>query len=229
MILSSVFGGVLSLVALLPQIPSAINILLDIIFASFIVLISFGKTTAKNFIKRLILYFSLSFTFCGFMIFIYTTFHPKGIEIYNDVVYFNISPPLLIILTLICYYILKLTKRLTKGVCGVDTCIVEISTNNQIHTFYAKVDTGCNLKEPFSGDYVIIVEKILLSDFTPDKTRVIPFNSLGGDGLIEGFKPDFIKINETEQPNNIYIGICNNILKGDAKALIPYELVKYNQ
>lgn len=229
MIFASVFGGVLSLVALFPQISSFTNILLDIVFATFIVLISFGKTTVKNFIKRLILYFSLSFTFCGFMIFICTTFRPKGIEIYNDVIYFNISPPLLIILTLICYYILKLTKRLTKGVCGADTCNVEISANNKIFMFCAKIDTGCNLKEPFSGNYVIIVEKSLLSNFTPNKTRVIPFNSLGGDGLIEGFKPDNIKINGIEQANEIYIGICNNILKGDAKALIPYELVKYNQ
>lgn len=164
------------------------------------------------------------------MIFIYTAFKPKGMEIYNDVVYFNISPVLLIILTLACYYILKLTRRLTKGVCGGGTCNVEISTNGKIMMFCAKIDTGCNVKEPFSGEYVIIAEKCIIDNFEPDnsKIRIIPFKSLGGNGIIKGFKPDSIKIDGKEISNDVYIGICNGVLKGDVKALIPYEIAKVN-
>ena len=164
------------------------------------------------------------------MIFIYTAFKPKGMEIYNDVVYFNISPVLLIILTLACYYILKLTRRLTKGVCGGGTCNVEISTNGKIMMFCAKIDTGCNVKEPFSGEYVIIAEKCIIDNFEPDnsKIRIIPFKSLGGNGIIKGFKPDSIKIDGNEISNDVYIGICNDVLKGDVKALIPYEIAKVN-
>lgn len=230
MILGSIFGGILSLVALLPALPAIINIVIDIAFAVLIIAISFGRSDLKNFIKRVTVYFSISFSFCGIMIFIYTAFKPKGMEIYNDVVYFNISPILLIILTLACYYILKLTRRLTKGVCGGGTCNVEISANGNIMTFCAKIDTGCNVKEPFSGEYVIIAEKILLENFEPDnsKTRIIPFDSLGGSGIIKGFKPESIKIDGSEISNDVYIGVCNNILKGDVKALIPYEIVKDN-
>ena len=84
--------------------------------------------------------------------FIYTAFKPKGLEIYNDTVYFNISPVVLIILTLACYYILKLIKRLTKGVCGGGICNVEINLSEKSVVFSAKIDSGCNVKEPFSGD-----------------------------------------------------------------------------
>ncbi len=228
MILGSIFGGILSLVALLPTLPFGINILVNLFFAAAIILITFGKCDTKNFLKRVAVYFLCSFTFCGIMIFIYTAFKPSGMEIYNDVVYFNISPILLIILTLACYYILKAIKRLTKGVCGGDTCNVEICICNTTITFIAKIDTGCNVKEPFSGNFVIIAEHSLLNDFKPDKSkmRIIPFDSLGGSGIIEGFRPDKIKIDGRDFDNSLYIGICSNILKGDIKALIPYEIIK---
>lgn len=227
-ITGSFIGGFFSLVALLPEIPILLNLMLDLIFACIIIFVSFGKTTANSFIKRVTVYFITAFIFCGIMIFIYSSFKPKGMEIYNDVVYFNISPILLIILTLACYYILKLTKRLTKGVCGGGTCNVEIYLNGKYITFCSKIDSGCNLKEPFSGEYVIIVEKNLLDNYEPDKSkiRLIPFESLGGKGILKGFKPEKIIINGQIQNNNIYLGICENILKGDIKSLIPLEITK---
>lgn len=228
LILGSFLGGILSLVAILPEIPIFINLFIDVLFAMMIIFVSFGKTTVNNFIKRVAVYFIIAFLFCGIMIFIYTSFKPKGMEIYNDVVYFNISPILLIILSLVCYYILKLTKRLTKGVCGGGTCNVEIYLNGKYITFCSKIDTGCNLKEPFSGNYVIIAEKSLLDYYEPEKSkiRLIPFDSLGGKGIIKGFKPDRIKINGDFLQNDIYIGVCENILKGDIKSLIPFEIIK---
>ncbi len=227
-IIGCLLGGFFSLVALFPEIPILLNLILDLLFASAIIFVSFGKTTANNFIKRVTVYFITAFIFCGIMIFIYSSFKPKGMEIYNDVVYFNISPILLIILTLACYYILKLTKRLTKGVCGGGTCNVEIYLNGRYITFCSKIDSGCNLKEPFSGEYVIIVEKVLLDNYEPDKSkiRLIPFESLGGKGILKGFKPEKIIINGQNISNNIYLGVCENILKGDIKSLIPFEITK---
>lgn len=228
LIAGSLLGGVLSLVALFPEIPVILNLLLDLLFAVAIIFVSFGKTSLNNFIRRVTIYFITAFIFCGIMIFIYSTFKPKGMEIYNDVVYFNISPILLIILTLACYYILKLTKRLTKGVCGGGTCNVEIYLNGKYITFCSKIDSGCNLKEPFSGEYVIIVEKALLDDYQPDdsKIRLIPFESLGGKGILRGFKPEKIKINGDYRIDNVYLGICENVITGDVKSLMPLEIIK---
>lgn len=128
--------------------------------------------------------------------FLYNAFKPKGMEVYNDTVYFNISPVLLIILTLVCYYILKLTKILTKGGNGSGVCKVEIKINEQSYFFPAKIDTGCNLVEPFSGNYVIIAEQNIFDDYVPDetKTRIIPFESLGGNGIVKDFLPIRLKL-----------------------------------
>lgn len=227
LILGSVLGGILSLTALLPHLFFGINILVDIAGACIIVFASFGKCNIKNYIKRICTYFSLSFSFCGIMIAIYTAFKPNGMAIYNDVVYFNISPILLIILTLACYYILNILKRLTKGVIGSSTCNIEILVNNTWLTFISKIDTGCNLKEPFSGNYVIVTERSLLQNYYPPKEqiRIIPFETIGGNGIINGFRPEKIKINGKEFDNNIYIGICENVINGDIKSLIPNEII----
>lgn len=226
-ILGSLLGGILSLTALLPEIPFGINIAADVAFAALIVFVTFGRTEPKNYIKRIAVYFCSSFIFCGIMIFVYTAFKPNGMGIYNDIVYFDISPVLLIILTLICYFILKLIRRLTKGELAKNVCKVELEFGGSRAEFDAIVDTGCNVKEPFSSDYVIIAEKNLLDavKFDESKLRVIPFNSLGGNGLLKGYKPDIVKINGKEA-DNVYIGICENMLKNEAKAIAPYELVK---
>lgn len=226
-ILGSVIGGIFSLAALLPKLPFGINIAFDTVTACVIVFSVFGKSNIKNYIKRVSVYFLISFTFCGIMIFIYTSFKPAGMEIYNDTVYFNISPIVLIILTLACYYILKIIKRLTKGVNGGGICNVEIITSERVITFKAKIDSGCNVKEPFSGNYVIIAEEELLDGYKPkaENTRIIPFTSLGGEGIIHGFCPKKIKIDGVEI-NDVYVGICKNIIKSEVRALIPYEIIK---
>lgn len=120
---------------------------------------------------------------------------------------------------------------MTKGGNGSGVCKVEIKVNEQSYFFPAKIDTGCNLVEPFSGNYVIIAEQNIFDDYVPDetKTRIIPFESLGGNGIVKGFPPDKVKIDGKEICKNIYIGICNDVLKGDVKAIIPYELVKISE
>ena len=60
-------------------------------------------------------------------------------------------------------------------------------------------------------------------------SAIIPFESLGGNGIVKGFPPDKVKIDGKEIGKSIYIGICNDVLKGDVKAIIPYELVKISE
>lgn len=226
LLIAALLGGIESLIALLPELNFALNILFDLTGAAVIIFAAFGKCRIKTYIKRVAVYFVFSFTFCGIMIFVYSAFRPKGMEIYNDVVYFNISPVLLIILTLACYYMLSLIKRLTNGVKGARVCNVEIKTEAGDFSFCARIDTACTLKEPFSGKDVMVAEKQLLDNFEPreEKTRLIPFNSLGGSGIIKGFEPDEIKIDGKPLTKQLYIGLCENVINGEIKALVPAEI-----
>lgn len=118
-------------------------------------------------------------------------------------------------------------KKLTKSVYKSDIHNIEIKINDRCYIFNAKLDTGCNVKEPFSGKSVIVAEKEVFNDFVPDKTKVrlIPFTSLGGSGILQGFCADNIIIDGKEADNSVYIGICENIFKDDIKAIIPSELI----
>lgn len=228
LILGAVLGGFFSIIALLPRIPFGLNILTDAALAVPIILVSFGFGSAKLFLKRTVVYFFCSFFFCGIMIFVYTSFKPKGMEIYNDVIYFNISPVLLIILTLVCYYLMKLWSRFSGSKTAKGVCTVKISADNRECEFNAVTDTGCQVREPFSGDYVIIAEKELIKALNPDNqlTRIIPFESLGGSGIIHGFKPELVLINGKNAGQSLYVGWCENVLKGDVRAIVPFELIQ---
>ena len=77
-------------------------------------------------------------------------------------------------------------------------------------------------------DYVIITEHKIIDYYSPEEfsVRLIPFESLGGKGILKGFKPDMVIIDGKELADSVYIGICENILNGDVKALIPNEIFK---
>lgn len=229
-LLGGAVGSVCSLAALLPELPAPINLALDIGFAALMVFAAYGRAGPKSFIIRTFTLFAVSFSFCGAMIFICTVFHPSGVAVVNDVVYFNISPIVLILLTLCCFYTLKLFGRLTRKHYSKRVCVVNARLGNLTAEFQALADTGCHVTEPFSGNFVIIAEKSCLENmpFTSFRKRIIPYQSLGGDGILEGIAAEEVSIDGKPVAESVYIGLCNGVLKGDIKAIVPYELINKN-
>ena len=119
-------------------------------------------------------------------------------------------------------------------------CDLEIFYNGKYTKIKTMIDTGNLLREPITGTNVIVVEKNSLIDIVDKeilnnikniiqgkwlednnekihsyKFKIIPFTSLGNDnGLLIGFKPDYIKIyDETEAlKDNVIIGIYDGRL-----------------
>lgn len=227
LVISSIIISLFSLIALLPQINFFLNIFFNILFAVASVFICFGRCSTANFIKRVCCFFAINFIYAGIMIVVYMLFKPDKMAIINNVVYFDISPLLLIILTLCCYIILYIFKRII-GKQGImeKICKVHIKLNDKSYCFFGKVDTGCDVKEPFSGDSVIIVEKSVFKDLKIDENnyRVIPYSSLGGEGILMGIKVQEVIIDGSKIEKDIYIGLCENILNGEIKSLIPNDI-----
>lgn len=227
-VLGSGFASLFSLIALIPSINFALNILLGLISAGLSVFVTFGRCSIANYIKRVCGFFAINFLFAGFMTVVYMMFKPKGMIISNNIVYFNISPLLLIILTLICYFILYMIKRLfNKQPAAMQICNVSVMICNKKFSFKARIDTGCDLREPFSGSSVIVAEKSLFDDLKPpeENLRVIPFSSLGGEGIIKGIKAQEVIINNKKILKEIYVGFCENIFTGEIKALVSNDIL----
>lgn len=222
LVLGSLAGGILSVLSLF-NLNFFISILIKIISALLLVLITFGFKSHKLLIKTWSTLIIITFLVNGAIICFYLALKPNGMVIINDSVYFDISPLLLIIFTLIVYIILFLFKKLFKNHSKNNLVKdVVIKCNNISLTIKCKVDSGLNAKEPFSGSSVIVVEKCLFNDKINDcKFRVIPFKSLGGNGIIYGFKPQEIIINNKTIYEEVYIGLYEGKFNNEIKGLLP--------
>ena len=225
-ILGSLAGGILSVLSLF-NLNFFISILFKIISALVLILIAFGFRSKKLFVKAVSTLIVITFLVNGAIICFYLALRPNGMVIINDSVYFDISPLLLIILTLVVYIILFLFKKLFKNHSKSNLVKdVEIKLNNSSFIIKCKLDSGLNAKEPFSGSSVIIVEKSIFNDTIKDcNLRVIPFNSLGGNGIIYGFKPDFVIIDNKTINEEVYIGMYEGNFNNEIKGLIPESIL----
>ncbi|MBQ8000683.1 MAG: sigma-E processing peptidase SpoIIGA [Ruminococcus sp.] len=227
-ILGSLFAGISTVGVFAPCYTVVFSIIYRLLTAGVTILIAYGYQSINKLCIRTLSYIGVSMLLCGGVIIIETIWNPTGVAVYNDSLYFDISPTLLIVTTTVVFFILSIYKRISekhKLRCDIRTVTVHID-NNTIITFDSAIDTGCNLKEPFSGLPVIIVEEALLDfDKIPiQRKRVIPFNTASGSDIIMGFKPDKIYIDRKEIYSGCYIGVCKDKLKGEIKSIMGTEL-----
>lgn len=229
LLLGSLAGGISSLVAILPTTNFIVSLIIQIVTAIILVLITFGFINKNTFIKNVFTLFILSFLVNGALIFFYLAIKPNGMIVLNDKVYFDISPLLLIILTLVIYFILIIYRKLFSNHSkSIEIAEVTINYKDNNTKVKCKIDSGCNVKEPFSGNNVIIIENKAFSEIDIPKSnmRVIPFESLGGKGIIFGFKPDSVYINNTRIHKEVYVGICHNVFKNNILGLVPTAILE---
>ena len=136
---------------------------------------------------------------------------------------------------------------------------LKIAFESKIIDLAALVDTGNSLYDPLTNTPVIVVEFKAIREALPteiqdifekskendlgcvtnivsrsawfSRFRLIPFTSLGKEnGMLIGFKPDYIEIGENEEKrgvNNVIVGIYNRALSKNEKykALLNPELM----
>ena len=226
--IGSIVSSLFSLIIFLPNLFPILNFLINITISALIILLTYGRCTLNTFIKRLICYIGINIIFAGIITAIFSINKYENIIVNNGTFYFDISPILLIILTLICYIILYIGKRiLGKQIIAEKICNITAVLDGNSYIFNAKVDTGCDLREPFSNKPVIIAEITIFStlNLNNKQFRLVPFNSLGGEGILKAIKLDKLFIDNTLINKEIYVGFCENILKGDVKALISNDII----
>ena len=116
--------------------------------------------------------------------------------------YFDISALTLIVLTCASYGVLYGFDRLfRKKEPDVFFAKLTVTLQGKTVTIPAKIDTGLTLTEPFSGAPAVVAERRALADLLPPdfgmqsaesavSMRLIPFSSLGADGVLPAFGPE---------------------------------------
>lgn len=242
LILGAAAGAAYSLVIFLPMLSFTYSSAMKLILSVVIVLITFGFMRERRFFLTIFVFYAVNFAFAGIMFTLWLFFAPPGLMLNNGVVYFDISPLMLILLSTFAYMIIRLFSMLFshRSPKNLEYDLFIFAENRGV-TMKALMDTGNSLMDIFTETPVIIVNieyikkiipeslkstfKAMLNndtvshDFTVDewgkRFRVIPFSTVSGQGLLPAFKPDKIIISQSDKSytlNDIYVAACNDSL-----------------
>ncbi len=226
LLFGALLGASFSLLSLLSFL-EIVNYILALLFGVIITLATFYPMNKKMLLKCYCGFLSLSFGFSG-MVLLLSQITSNAVVI-GGKPYFQISPLLLFLFTILSYLCSGLLAKFHgKWENRLDYCKIIIEGADQQVELFAKIDTGNSLKEPFSGTPVIVAEKEELSKITDDKDmyRLIPYNSLGGSGLLPAFKPKNIYIKKSGKTLECYVAIYDGKLStGSYNCIICPELI----
>lgn len=235
-LISSLIGGIFSLIIFIKNIPLSVNILIKILLFVAMVLTAFGTKNIKSFLKCCASFALVNFGFAGIMLALSTAVFPNSSAYINGVVYFDISLLTLTVSAIISYCILSLISRFTKSKVPQKSIYeIRIHYDNKSAEGKALFDSGNTLCDCFSGRPVIIAEKEFVKKLYPDDDltslknfRLIPFSTIKNSGALPSFMADKteIRINgKWIESKEVYIAITDKkIVSGGYSALfgVPY-------
>lgn len=255
-ILSSVMGGICAIVTYIIDSSTVYGILIKVAISIIMIRIAFKNSRIKKLFKLLMFFYLVSFTFGGIAFMLLFFINPQNIKI-NDNRLVGIYPLKVTILAgLVGFVIISIVAQIIKNKMTKNSmiCDLEIFYKGKYKKISTMLDTGNLLKEPISNADVIVVEKeslneILNKEFLENiesimkgkyleaenlyfhKLKIIPFSSLGNDnGLLIGFKPDYIKIYYEEEiiREDVLIGIYDGKLtrNGMYTSLIGLDILE---
>lgn len=249
LIAASSLGAAYSLIILLPQLNPWVSLLVKLAMSITIVLVAFKKSSIKMFLRAIACFYLTSFAFAGLMLAAWYFFAPQGMAMKNSVVYFNISPLLLIVTTVVCYIVIRIINRVTGQQEVKDSlCTLTITMDGATATCTAKVDTGNSLSEPFSHFPVVVAEYQCIEKIVPEQIknmltnkicndnlaeysggfRMVPFHALSGEGVLPAFLPEQLRIHTNKsviETKQVYVAVFNGKLAAGAfDALLNPEL-----
>lgn len=256
--LSSIIGGIFAIITYVTDLPMIPGMIMKVIISIIMIEIAFKVRNLNKFIKILIFFYLVSFTFGGIAFMLLFFVSPQNIIINKNRFVGTYPLKITILAGGVGFIIISIVAQIIKNRITKRNmiCELEIFYKGKNKKLKTMLDTGNLLKEPISNADVIIVEKESLKDIVSNdilenintilkgtylesrnihsyKIKIIPFSSLGNDnGLLIGFKPDYIKIYGEEEitRNDIIIGIYNGKLtKNDMyTSLIGLDIFEKN-
>ncbi len=172
------------------------------------VVVTFKIKPYKRFLRNVFWLFAISILLGGVILAFYL-FSETDLMIYsNGIVYFDVDMTTLIVCSVIAYIIISLIARFTdKKAPKNKEYYIKIEGENGMVSAKALMDTGNNLREPFSDYPVILVNSnIFHSLFKKNqKMRLIPVHTISGESLVKAYRPISIEIGNYKT-DKVYIG-----------------------
>lgn len=228
---SALLGGLYAFVIFVPRLPRWALLLSRLPAAAALVFVSFGFAAPRRFLRLFAGFFLVNFVFAGLMGALWHTLHPARMLYYGTVVYFAIDTGTLVVLTAVCYALLWGADRLlqTRRAHG---CLFDLTVTlgeNSI-SCRAFLDTGNDLREPFSGLPVLLLQQSFAGPLgvpeEPDgaqsaalRMRLIPCDSQGGKALLSAFRPTKVTLRSARgkrETDACYVALTARKIKNGA-------------
>lgn len=209
MALGALVGGLSSLVCLIPRQPWWITLAWGGVAGAGAAAVAFCPLSLRGLIKAVLCFWGYSLVLAGFFVFLIQWFAPGNLALVGHSLYLDLSPGLLFLFTGGAYLVFWSFQRLFhREDVSQKLCRIQVRQGEKSVTLWAKADTGCTLREPFSGLPVIVCQASALKpllppgleealgkgDTLPDfPLRMVPFDSLGGTGVLPAFRPEEVR------------------------------------
>lgn len=239
-ICSSIIGGIFAILNYIVNMDMVSSIIIKLMISIIMMLLAFQNYNLKKLVRQLIFFYLVSFTFGGIAFMLIFVVKPQNIIMKENHFVGTYPLKMAVLAGGVGFIIISIVSKIIKDRISKKSmiCDLEIFYNGKNKKIKTMIDTGNLLKEPITKTDVIIVEKNSLIEVVPDeilknisiilkgrwiedenihsyKFKLIPFSSLGNEnGLLIGFKPDYIKIYSEEEctRNDVLIGIYDGKL-----------------
>lgn len=231
LVLGALLGALCSLTALLPEQPPWLSLLLGLLTALGVSAAAFCPLPPRTFCRAVLSFWAFSLLLAGFFLFLLRFFSPGNVAVLGSVVYFDLSPLLLFLFTAAAYLVLVLLRKLLPGEGPASRYQALVLENRGTSVkLWAKADTGSSLREPFSGLPVLLCQAESLGNAAPPEAleflrsgsagdaapqgalRLVPFQSLGGAGVLPAFRPESVRTEKDGAPLDCWVAVCRQKL-----------------
>lgn len=216
-IIASLLGSIYAVLKIIKGID--FGVIEKVLIAVIMNIIAFYPQNVLNMLKTLAIFITVTFIIGGLNL---ALVESLGIKNINITILSGIMGSFLI---------RKIMKYNKEKLTSKDFIVnLEIKINNKIIKLKAFVDSGNQLKDPFTKESVVIIQKDKLDyekiiNGGENRIRIIPYKSVGSDkSIMLGIKPDYIKINNIKK-ENVVLAFCDNKISKNYEALVSYDLI----
>ena len=223
MALGALVGGLSALVCLIPRQPWWITLAWGGVSGAATAAVAFCPLSPRGLLKAVLCFWGYSLVLAGFLVFLIQWFAPRNLALVGHSLYMDLSPSLLFLFTGGAYLVFWVFQRLFhREDLSQKLCRIQVRQGEKTVILWAKADTGCTLREPFSGLPVIVCQASALGDLLPPgmedalqageppqnfPLRMVPFESLGGAGVLPAFRPEEVRLLPNGPSLSCYIAL----------------------
>lgn len=231
----ALLGALGSLVCLLPGQPGWLSFLWGGACALLTAGGAFLPRPPRVFLQAALALWGFSLGLGGLFLFLIRWAAPGNMALVGHAVYLDLSPGLLFFFTLAAYGVFwAFQKFLPREDLAGRACRILVEQGGRRAVLWARADTGSTLREPFSGLPVIVCQARALEGLSPPglegllegrappgpALRLVPFESVGGQGVLPAFRPERVCRLPEGTPLPCYVALWDREFPGgDFQAL----------